>query len=102
MMQGVRRKIFIFIRAGFPVTFRAGWHSYVRSLDCAGMAHPEACVDPSSRSVSAPTPNEVKMKNLNALLLTAALSGLIGGTTVAASAATHTSNGATVKAAKAG
>jgi len=41
------------------------------------------------------------MKNLNALLLTAALSGMIGGTTVAANAATH-SNGATVKAAKAG
>ena len=43
------------------------------------------------------------MKNqLNALLLTAALSGLIGGTSVAASAATHGSNGTTVKAAKAG
>ena len=43
------------------------------------------------------------MKNFNALLLTAALSGLIGGTTVAASAATQTSsNGATVKMAKAG
>ena len=42
------------------------------------------------------------MKNLNAMLLTAALSGLIGGTTVAANAATHTSNGTTVKAAKVG
>jgi hypothetical protein len=43
------------------------------------------------------------MKNqLNALLLTAALSGLIGGTSVAAQAATHGSNGTTVKAAKAG
>ncbi len=43
------------------------------------------------------------MKNLNALLLTAALSGLIGGTSVAAQAATLTSsNGASVKAAKAG
>jgi hypothetical protein len=43
------------------------------------------------------------MKNLNAMLLTAALSGLIGGTTVAAHAATQTSsNGATVKAAKIG
>ena len=41
------------------------------------------------------------MKNLNALLLTAALSGLIGGTTVAAHAS-QSSNGATVKAAKAG
>jgi hypothetical protein len=41
------------------------------------------------------------MKNqLNALLLTAALSGLIGGTTVAH--AQSTSNGTTVKAAKAG
>jgi hypothetical protein len=41
------------------------------------------------------------MKNqLNALLLTAALSGLIGGTTV--SHAQNTSNGTTVKAAKAG
>ena len=41
------------------------------------------------------------MKNLNALLLTAALSGLIGGTT--ANAATQTSaNGTTVKAAKVG
>ena len=41
-------------------------------------------------------------KKLNALLLTAALSGLIGGTSVAAQAATNGSNGATVKAAKAG
>ena len=39
---------------------------------------------------------------LNALLLTAALSGLIGGTSVAAQAATQGSNGASVKAAKAG
>ena len=40
---------------------------------------------------------------LNALLLTAALSGLIGGTSVAAAqAASHGSNGASVKAAKAG
>src|SRR5438270_12366848 len=39
---------------------------------------------------------------LNALLLTAALSGLIGGTSVAAQAATNASNGASVKAAKAG
>jgi hypothetical protein len=43
------------------------------------------------------------MKNqLNALLLTAALSGLIGGTTVAAHAATSPSKVNTVKAAKAG
>ena len=43
------------------------------------------------------------MKKLNAMLLTAALSGLIGGTTVAAQAATHHSaNGSSVKAAKAG
>ncbi|HEY2857211.1 MAG TPA: hypothetical protein VGJ21_02215 [Terracidiphilus sp.] len=43
------------------------------------------------------------MKNLNALLLTAALSGLIGGTTVAAQAPLHqTANGTTVKAVKAG
>ncbi len=43
------------------------------------------------------------MKNLNALLLTAALSGLIGGTTAAqAATVSSTSNGATVKAAKAG
>ncbi len=43
------------------------------------------------------------MKNLNALLLTAALSGLVGGTTIAANAATQTSsNGATVKMAKVG
>jgi hypothetical protein len=42
------------------------------------------------------------MKNqLNALLLTAALSGLIGGTTVAAQAQSST-KGASVKAAKAG
>ena len=39
---------------------------------------------------------------LNALLLTAALTGLIGGTSVAAQAATNGSNGASVKAAKAG
>ena len=43
------------------------------------------------------------MKNLNALLLSAALSGLIGGTTVAAQTTAHQSaNGTTVKAAKAG
>lgn len=43
------------------------------------------------------------MKNLNALLLTAALSGLIGGTSVAAQAATQsTATGASVKAVKAG
>ena len=43
------------------------------------------------------------MKNqLNALLLTAALSGLIGGTTVAHAAATSPSKGTSVKAAKAG
>jgi len=43
------------------------------------------------------------MKNqLNALLLTAALSGLIGGTTVAHAATTNPAKGATVKAAKAG
>jgi hypothetical protein len=43
------------------------------------------------------------MKNLNALLLTAALSGLVGGTTVAAQSATQTSShGATVKMAKVG
>jgi len=43
------------------------------------------------------------MKNLNALLLTAALSGLMGGTTVAAQVTAHQSaNGTTVKAAKAG
>ena len=39
---------------------------------------------------------------LNALLLTAALTGLIGGTSVAAQAATSGSNAPTVKAAKAG
>ena len=39
---------------------------------------------------------------LNALLLTAALSGLIGGTSVAAQAVNHSANGNTVKAAKAG
>src|SRR5215472_10213933 len=43
-----------------------------------------------------------KMKNLNALLLTAALSGLIGGTTVAAQATHSAANGTMVKAAKAG
>jgi hypothetical protein len=43
------------------------------------------------------------MKNLNALLLSAALTGLIGGTTVAAHASTlNSSNGPTVKATKAG
>jgi hypothetical protein len=44
------------------------------------------------------------MKNhLNAMLLTAALSGLIGGTSVAAQAATHNAAaGNSVKAAKAG
>jgi hypothetical protein len=44
------------------------------------------------------------MKNkLNAMLLTAALSGLIGGTSVAAQAATQsTANGNSVKAPKAG
>ncbi len=43
------------------------------------------------------------MKNLNALLLTAALSGLIGGTTVAAQSNNQTSaNGPSVKAVKAG
>ena len=42
------------------------------------------------------------MKNLNAMLLTAALSGLIGGTTVAANATQTSSNGATVKVAKVG
>jgi hypothetical protein len=43
------------------------------------------------------------MKNkLNALLLTAALSGLIGGTSVAAQAATQGAKGSSVKAAKAG
>ena len=40
-------------------------------------------------------------KKLNALLLTAALSGLVGGTSVAAQAASNGSN-TTVKAAKAG
>ena len=39
---------------------------------------------------------------LNALLLTAALSGLIGGTSVAAQAVNHSANGTSVKAAKAG
>ncbi len=43
------------------------------------------------------------MKNqLNALLLTAALSGLIGGTAVAAQAQSSTKSTTTVKAAKAG
>jgi hypothetical protein len=43
------------------------------------------------------------MKNqLNALLLTAALSGLIGGTTVAANAQSSSNGTTTVKAAKAG
>ena len=43
------------------------------------------------------------MKNLNAMLLTAALSGLIGGTTVAAqSMHASASNSPTVKAANAG
>jgi hypothetical protein len=43
------------------------------------------------------------MKNLNSLLLTAALSGLIGGTTLAAQTVSHQSaNGTTVKAAQAG
>jgi hypothetical protein len=44
------------------------------------------------------------MKNLNALLLSAALTGLIGGTTAASAAAISPSshNGPTVKAAKAG
>jgi hypothetical protein len=41
-------------------------------------------------------------KKLNAMLLTAALSGLIGGTSVSAQAATNGSNGPSVKAAKAG
>lgn len=40
--------------------------------------------------------------HLNALLLTAALSGLIGGTTVAAQAQTSAKSTTTVKAAKAG
>jgi len=54
---------------------------------------------------SASTPSELKSmtsNKLNALLLTAALTGLIGGTSVAAQAATNGSNGASVKAAKAG
>jgi hypothetical protein len=43
------------------------------------------------------------MKNVNALLLTAALSGLMCGTTVAAQSTNHSaSNGPTVKAVKAG
>jgi hypothetical protein len=42
------------------------------------------------------------MKNLNAMLLTAALSGLIGGTTLAANASQTSSKGTTVKAAKVG
>jgi hypothetical protein len=42
------------------------------------------------------------MKNLNALLLTAALGGLIGGTTVAAQASQQATSGTNVKAAKAG
>ncbi len=42
------------------------------------------------------------MKNLNAMLLTAALSGLIGGTTVAAQASHRAASGTSVKAAKAG
>ena len=43
------------------------------------------------------------MKNkLNAMLLTAALSGLIGGTSVAAQAATHGPSANSVKAAKVG
>jgi hypothetical protein len=43
------------------------------------------------------------MKNVNALLLTAALSGLMCGTTVAAQSASHArANGPTVKAVKAG
>jgi hypothetical protein len=52
-----------------------------------------------------PNPHEVKMNNkLNALLLTAALSGLIGGTTVAAHAASTQgpSKVTSVKAVKAG
>jgi hypothetical protein len=45
----------------------------------------------------------MKKNQLNALLLSAALSGLIGGTSVAAQAATQSANGTTtVKAAKAG
>lgn len=42
------------------------------------------------------------MKNLNALLLSAALTGLIGGTTAAHASTINSANGATVKAAKAG
>ncbi len=42
------------------------------------------------------------MKNLNAMLLTAALSGLIGGTTVANAATQPSSSGHMVKAAKVG
>lgn len=42
------------------------------------------------------------MKNLNTLLLSAALTGLIGGTTIAAQAGPASMNGTTVKAAKAG
>ena len=43
------------------------------------------------------------MKNLNALLLSAALTGLMGGTSVAAHASTtNPTNGATAKAVKAG
>jgi hypothetical protein len=57
---------------------------------------------PQPADMSAPTKNEVKMKNhLNALLLTAALSGLVGGTSVAANAATNP-NSAKTNVAKAG
>jgi hypothetical protein len=42
------------------------------------------------------------MKNLNALLLTAALGGLISGTTVAAQASHQATSGTNVKAAKVG
>lgn len=58
--QGVRRKNFIFIRMGFPVTFRAGSHSYVRNHGLRRNVPDEWPAPTPIADLSAPTPTRSK------------------------------------------
>jgi len=66
----------------------------MRTTELCGVEKLTILLTPNSRRTSAPSQHEVKiaMKNqFNAMLLTAALAGLAGGSAVAAHAATPTS-----------
>ena len=93
-------------RAVFPVTFSRAGTQRLRTTEFCGVDEPPILPSPTRGEYprQSPTRSKKTMKNqLNAVLLSAALAGLAGGSAVAAHAATQTSvNANSAKVMKAG